>query len=265
MKADLLRQLEMASNELETQLQALRLTASPAIKEALDRGASQLSTLNALRDQLVSGAKGASLDALRASVASAVADIRAYTSDARIAAAAAQGTSPQAEAVALQQASDAARTNVTGFMSDYYDQHIFDRYLTFNSTSDREEYRRREQERHGAIDMAFAEKTAEGDLRASELSIDQLKDAGAHGATRSPLYQPELKRLETGQRELAHQLARQGKVTQQTVSDTSQGTSAVPPELIAQFKAANVALADPAQDGHGVSARSPVGDGRGRS
>ena len=248
----------MAGGELETQLPALRLSVSPAAEEALNRGASQLSMLSVLRDQLVSGAKGASLDALRASVASAVADIRAYTSDARIAVAAAQGASPQAQAVALQQASEAARSNVTSFMSDYYDRHIFDGWLTFTSAADKEEYQRGEEERRRAIDKALAEKTPEGNLRANELSIDQLKDAGAHGATRSPDYQPDMDKLESGRKALAADIAVSKQPAKQDASRAALAN--IPTESLPRLR--NVALADPAQDGHGLAAYSPQSGGR---
>jgi hypothetical protein len=255
LRSDFIRQIEAAQQGLQVQLDALRLTDSSHLSQGiLSQGSSRFLRLNALRDQIAGGLGAGSLASLRASVASAVADVRAFASDARSFVSAAQGNSAQSSAVALQQASEVARANVAGFTSDYYDRHVFDRWLTFSSASDEEEFRRREDERKHAIDKALGDETPEGNLRANQLAIDQLKDAGAHGADRSPQYQPELKRLESGQRGLAHQLAQQGKAAGQLVNDTSQGTSTVPPELIAQFKAANVALADPAQEGHGVTA-----------
>jgi hypothetical protein len=226
-----------------------------------------------LRNQLADGAKDAT--ALRADIASAIADIRAYASDVRGAASATQNAPPQQ--AALYQASEAARGSVNDFMRDYYDEHVFDRYLRFASVQDEEEYRRREQERHRAIDEARAEKTPQGDLRALDLSIDQLKDAGAHGARRSSEYQPLLDRMEGSRQQLAKQMAAAGQSqshgtmpadspTPSARPDAPDGKSSgatpqapLPPEVLARLRAAQVSVADQSQEGHGVAARTGGG------
>src|SRR5262245_48146657 len=77
-RSELLRQIESSQRELEIQLAALRYTGGS--HTLLDQGEDKLRHLNALRDQLVGGAK--SVAALRAEIASAIADTRAYTSGA---------------------------------------------------------------------------------------------------------------------------------------------------------------------------------------
>jgi hypothetical protein len=88
----------------------------------------------------------------------------------------------------LQQASAAAHQTVSDFERDFYERRAFDPYLRFASAEDEEAYRRREADRKAAIDRAMAERTPEGNLRANRLALDQLEDAGAHGADRSPEY-----------------------------------------------------------------------------
>jgi hypothetical protein len=60
-------------------------------------------------------------------------------------------------------------------------------------------------------------------------------------------------------------LAEKEKVVGQTVSDTSQGATPVPAELLAQLKATKVAIADPTQDGHGVTAHNISINAHGRT
>ena len=190
---ELLRQIETSAGELESQLAALRYAGS-GNHDFLDQGEARLHRLNLLRDQLVGGAKGVA--ALRAEIASAVADTRAYTSSVSGIVGIAQ-TSPaeQAAQAALRDASAAAHRTVSDFTRDFYERKIFDPYLKFASVEDEEAYRRREQERQRAIEKAQAENTPEGNLRANTLAIEQLQDAGAHGADRSPEFKPRMNKL----------------------------------------------------------------------
>jgi len=200
--------------------------------------------------------------ALRANILSAVADIRAYTSEVRNSATAAQNTSTQTMTVALQQASAASRTTTAGFMHDYYDRRVFDPYLRFASTGDEEEYRRREDERRRAIEKALAEHTPAGELRAANLAIDQLHDAGAHGATRSPAYKRWEDDLCAKRDRLRSAIA--GRTNEKAVQEASQAVDAakpnvaVSPELLAGFRASGVVVADQNGTGHGITARDPA-------
>lgn len=209
-----------------------------------------------MRDQLVGGAKN--VTALRANILSAVADIRAYTSEVRNNAAATQSTSTQTMAVALQQASQASRVTTAGFMHDYYDRRIFNPYLRFASTDDEEEYRRREDERRRAIEKALAEHTPEGNLQANHLAIEQLKDAGAHGADRSPEYKPAMKSLTDTGDALAGQIAtakgqHQSSDVAAGPADKAKPASPVPDDVIARLRAAQASSADDLVKGHGLA------------
>lgn len=89
---------------------------------------------------------------------------------------------------ALERARSEARAQVASFMADYYDRKIFEPYLRFASAEDEAAYREREQRRRKEIEEAQSLGTPEGDLRAAKLAHEQLKDAGAHGADKSPDY-----------------------------------------------------------------------------
>jgi hypothetical protein len=234
------------------------------------RGLSQL-------QQRIARADAGGLSAIRAEVAASVAATQTLVQQTQMGAASAQSAQ-----VTLRAASEAARGSVTSFMRDYYDDHVFDRYLRFASVQDEEEYRRREEQRHRAIDEAHAEKTPQGDLRALDLSIEQLKDAGEHGARRSSKYQPLLDRMESSRQQLATQMAAAGQsqshgaatadnLSPPVRSGPSDGKSSdatpqapLPPDVLARLRAAQVTVADQSQEGHGVTARTtPAPDARG--
>ena len=90
----------------------------------------------------------------------------------------------------LQAAAEAARRQVDGFVRDFYERKIFDRFLEFSSDEDKDAYRKREAERRETIEREHAKGTPKGDLAALRLETEQLKDAGAHGADRSPDFAP---------------------------------------------------------------------------
>jgi hypothetical protein len=73
---------------------------------------------------------------------------------------------------------------------DIFDRKIFDSYLRFGSKEEEEEYRRQEAERKAEIDKLLKENTPESNRRAAALTLQQLDDAGAHGATASPQFAP---------------------------------------------------------------------------
>jgi len=215
--------------------------------------------LSALRDQLVGGAKG--VEALRADISAAIAATHAYTSEARGAATESQGAANTQ--AALRQASVAARTATAGFAGDYYEKRIFDPYLQFASAEDEEEYRRREEQRHLAIEKALAENTPEGNLRANRLAIDQLKDAGAHGAEASPAYQRNLSSLTGSEAKLSALVERQPAQTPSPTAkpvDILSAMDEVKPDqasaesAIAGLRNAGVVVSE--GNGHGVSHRS---------
>ena len=79
-----------------------------------------------------------------------------------------------------------ARANIEALNRELFENKVLDPYLKFSSAKDEEEYRKRERERKEEIDRAMALGTPEGVRRAGELAQDQLRDADAHGAGRSP-------------------------------------------------------------------------------
>ncbi|HEY1612082.1 MAG TPA: hypothetical protein VGF97_00135 [Rhizomicrobium sp.] len=259
-RPELVNQIEAARAELETQLRALRdvdpLHSDP---QAIGQGEAGLSRLNALRDQLAGGVT--SVTALRAAVVSAVADTRTYTSGLGAAMSSAQAAAT-AQVIALAQSSEAARATTASFMDDYYHRRIFDPYLKFTSTEDEDTYRSREAERQRLIEKAQAENTPEGTLRATRLSIEQLKDAGAHGADKSPDFRPTMRALKQAESDLGSKLPSAGNDKEagdrlSVLSAGGQDTSAaqLAPDAIAALRKAGVVTADQKAEGHGVSFR----------
>ena len=119
-------------------------------------------------------------------------------------------------------------------------------------------YRRDEAKRKEEIEKAMALHTPEGDLKANILAIDQLKDAGAHGATASPDYAATMQNLTTTKTSL--ETALQTQRTQSTPDDRlsiATSTSATPtaPELSPDVLAAMRKISagtEPAGAAHGL-------------
>lgn len=146
-------------------------------------------------------------------------------------------------------------------MHDFYDRHVFDSYLKFTSGDDEEEYRRRAEERKHAIEKAMAEHTPEGDLRAANLSLDQLNDAGAHGADKSAAFNGWKKAITERRDNLASVIDQQQHSADATktvqpdpLKDVKPDQNASP-EALAGLRAAGVVIA-PEGEGHGVTAAS---------
>lgn len=169
----------------------------------------QLSGLAGLERQIArAGAKD--LASIRNEVTAYVAATQAFLQQAP------QAVTKEPGAQALYAASAAAREAVADFSKAYYEQRIFDPYLKFASAEEEEAYQRREIERQRAIEKAQAEGTPEGDLRATQLALEQIKDAGAHGADRSPDYQHNLDKLQSATQNL-ELVAKEAKAPQQKV------------------------------------------------
>ena len=228
---ELLRQIETSAGELESQLAALRHSGS-GNRDFLDQGEARLHRLNLLRDQLVGGAKGLPLAVIRAEITSAVASVREYTA----AGAAATSQAATTEQAALRVASSAAHQVVSDFSRDFYERKIFDPYLKFASAEDEEAYRRREQERQRDIEKAQAANTPEGNLKANALAIEQLQDAGAHGADRSPEYKPRMDKLMASHDALRSAIAGDRSVATEQHEPASPATS-VAADPLASVKA----------------------------
>jgi hypothetical protein len=228
---------------------------------ALAHAKLQLGTLSRLQRRIGEASAG-SLSALRGEVLATVAATQALTQQAS-----AMGTQTYTTAqVALQRASEGARVSVTSFMHDYYDRHEFDQYLEFTSREDEDEYRKREEERKKAIDAALAEHTPQGNLKALDLSIAQLKDAGAHGADKSAVYRSTLDSLESNRDTLSSKVAAAEKDGSLRPTAAEPADAPVRADVLAQLRAAKVTLADPTLEGHGVNSRGvPAADARERT
>lgn len=166
-------------------------------------------------------------------------------------------------AVSLATASQAARQAVTDFENEYHRK--LDPYLHFASPEDEERYRREEAERKAEIEKAMALHTPQGDLRANKLALDQLNDAGVHGATASPDFETMRQRLQASQTTLsaaitsadpARAQAAPDAGTRDIADDVSPSVS-VPSSVLAALR--SVKPADPSTEGHGVSTSKPSG------
>lgn len=173
--------------ELTGAIVAAQIDIANAIAELARIGAdsSTLSNQGQALQQLqrtVGSANLGSLLALRVEVATAATSATALANQAIATAANA------AAANANQTPAQRARANIEALQRDLFENHVLDPYLQFKSAEDEEAYRQRERARKEEADRAMALGTPKGDRRAAELQHDQLRDAGAHGADRSPDY-----------------------------------------------------------------------------
>lgn len=234
LRDELTTKIAGAQADIESKLSDLRnALGSAASGSAITQAEAQLRGL-ALLQKRVDHASPANLAAIRAEVAASVAATQAFVQQMQGA-----GSAVTAEKAALQQASEAARGSVNDFIHDYYDQKKFDRFLQFASVEEEQEYHRREEERHRAIEKAEAEHTPEGDLKALNLSIAQMKDAGAHGADQSTDYKSTLNNLETHKQELERRMPQPAAAPAEVQSQKQQPAS----DAMSALRAAGVSLA----------------------
>lgn len=178
MRSELLLAIDSVRGDLETELAALDRISSAQADGAQNEARGQLRSLKSLRDQLVGGAKA--LPALRAEITAAVAAIHAYASELQGAASAAQNAaSAQAQ---LQQVATATRATTTSVANDIFGRHLFDSSLSFASSEDEAEYRRRLAARERDVHDQLAKGTPQGDLNAAASTLAQFDDAAAYGA-----------------------------------------------------------------------------------
>jgi hypothetical protein len=79
-----------------------------------------------------------------------------------------------------------ARATIEKLGNALFKERVLDPYLQFASAEDEEAYRKRERERQKEIDRATALGTPEGLRLATQIMREQVDDAKAHGADRSP-------------------------------------------------------------------------------
>ncbi len=165
----------------------------------------------------------------------------------------------------LASASQAAHEAVASFENTYFKQRKFEPYLHFASEEDERRYREREAEREKQINEASARGTPEGNKKAIDLSIDQMRDAGAHGADKSPDYEPMRHRLQASQEALSAAITKDTPASQtadssaKDVADDARPAVSVPSSVIAALRATGVKPADPEGQGHGVAAAKVQG------
>lgn len=221
----------------------------------ISQGDQQLAQLLALKGQLAT-ASPRRIASIVGEIATAV-TVAASTARQAQQASAVNGQSSSATMASARQA---AREALNDFDGAYFKQRKFDAYLSFASEEDEREFREREAQRQREIEAARAEGTPQGDKRALDLSIAQLKDAGAHGADKSPDYTPLLTKLEGGSAALAAQIdppKLETKTATLSAPDPLDGPmpdASVPLDLMAKFKSAGVVVADQRGTGHGVTA-----------
>jgi hypothetical protein len=252
--------------ELTGAIAAAQIDIANAIAELARTGADSAALANhgqAVQQlhRTVGSANLGSLLALRHDVASAA------TSATTLANQTISTATNTATAQAHQSPAERARQTLQSIATDLFDNKVLDSYLQFDSAEDEEEYRKREREREAEVKRQLALGTPEGVRRANELIQDQLRDADAHGASRSPDFAGMTQRADaamtdllpaTPDRRAADESAVANATGSEAVTQTDDGLG----DIFAALKAAGVTTpAIQASDaGHGV--RLAVAQGR---
>jgi hypothetical protein len=227
--------------------------------------AAQIDIANAIAELARSGAdsaalanQGHALQQLQRTVGSAnLGSLLALRSDVTIAATSAtalanQATSTAASAVANTNLSPSqrARANIEAVQRDLFEKRVLDPYLQFASAEDEEAYRKRERERDAEVKRALALRTPEGDRRATELVEDQLRDADAHGADRSPAFAAMLNQNAAAKDTLINAKPAAAPLASETKAPSSEVS-----DIAAALRAAGLTGDAPTVDesGHGLS------------
>lgn len=176
LRAELLGQLMAAQFEIEAAMNEMEGNAA-----ALSDGKAQLQLLSALQRQ-IGVASPTALAGMRGEIIATASAAQTVVQQSR---AAALTSERMAE---LQNVTNATRQTIQNVAEDLFEKKKLDPYLQFQSAEDEAEYRKREAERKAYIDAELAKGTPEGALNASNAAKAQIKDAGAHGADRSPEY-----------------------------------------------------------------------------
>jgi hypothetical protein len=243
---------------------AAQIDIANAIAELARSGADSaaLTSQNSALQQLqrtVGSANLGSLLSLRgevAATASSATNLANQAISSAASAAAAQANLPPAER---------ARASIEALNRDLFENRVLDPYLRFDSREDEEAYRKREQERKEEIKRVLALGTPEGLRRAAELTHDQLRDAGAHGADRSPDY-ARLLGTANEARELAMPHEKQAPAHDNAKPAVSNDVA----DIAATLRAAGLSRHPPTnnEEGHGLSfdklsAAARTNEGRG--
>lgn len=170
----MLGQLVAAQFDLESAIAELERSGAPT-----DAVRSSMQMLGDLQRQ-IGTATPELLNALRGEIAAGANAGRAIAQQSR---AAASGDSADD---LLAATTARTRATVQRIGEDLFERKIFDPYLQFDSEAEERAYRQREAERQEYIRRELAKGTPEGTLNAITATREQIEDAGAHGADRSP-------------------------------------------------------------------------------
>lgn len=233
-RSELLAQVLAAQYGLENALAALIAAGAHS-----DEAQSQMQALADLQKQIAT-ATPTSLTFLRGDVAGAAAACRTLAQEARaISLSERNNETPSAR----------ARAAIQRLTSDLFERRVLDPYLQFASPEDEAAYRERERERREAIERAQASGTPEGEQTAARLTEAQIRDAGAHGATASPDYEPMLRSAQEARATLEATPAQSS-----SAPATDRGTPLNEfEEAIAALQAAGVSTLATAVPGHGLN------------
>lgn len=235
--------------ELTGAIAAAQIDIANAIAELARSGADSaaLTSQNSALQQLqrtVGSANLGSLLALRG-------EVSATTSSAtNLANQAISSAASTAAAQANLSPAERARASIEALNRDLFENRVLDPYLSFDSPEDEEAYRKREREREAEIKRALAFGTPEGDRRAADLTHDQLRDAGAHGADRSPDFAGMWSQNETARQVLANATPADQAPTPSVKSPSSEVA-----DIAATLRAAGLSRDIPSveEGGHGLS------------
>lgn len=246
--------------ELVGQLAGAQFALESAIAE-LSRNAGGTATLSASRQQLASltdllrqigTASLAQLSDLRREVASTAASAIELANQATSVA----GNSAGADANLTP--TQRARAAIEALHRELFENRVLDPYLQFATPEEEEAYRQRERERNDEIKRALALGTPEGDHSAANLMQEQLRDAGAHGADRSPDFADMVQRADEAMADLRPQTREQSPANV-GVQSTQSGTPGISDDgfgdILAALKAAGVTtpVTQASDAGHGVA------------
>jgi hypothetical protein len=247
--------------ELTSEIAAAQIDIANAIAELARSGAdsaalaNQSHALQQLR-RTVGSANLGSLLALRSDVASASTSATALANHAI-------STAASAAANANLSPAQRARASIEAVQRDLFEKRVLDPYLQFASAEDEEAYRKRERERDAEVKRALALRTPEGERRANELVQDQLRDAGAHGADRSPDFADMVQLAKSATVDLQSAQQTQENVTARPSVDAIKGEQPAQSsddlgDIFATLKAAGVTTpANQAREaGHGMALAS---------
>ena len=246
MRADLLGQLVAAQFEIEGAMKEMAGNAA-----ALSDGSAQLQLLSALQRQ-IGVASPAALAGMRGEIIATASAAQAVVQQSR---AAALTSERMAE---LRDVTNATRQTIRNVAEDLFEKKKLDPYLQFQSAEDEAAYRKREAERQTYIKAELAKGTPESTLNATNATLAQINDAGAHGADRSPEFAGMLAATEDAKRNLHSAISNEAaRAVQQTESPKARDDLS---DVLSAFRDAGVTTTDAANldPAHGLAQAKPA-------